>query len=43
MSLLLDGRFRFDNYVVGASNRLAVAAGRAVAESPGATYNPLFI
>ena len=43
MSLLLDGRFRFDNYVVGASNRLAVAAGRAVAESPGASYNPLFI
>ena len=43
MSVLLDGRFRFDNYVVGASNRLAVAAGRAVAESPGATYNPLFI
>ena len=41
--MLLDGRFRFDNYVVGASNRLAVAAGRAVAESPGTTYNPLFI
>src|SRR5687768_2163799 len=43
MSVLLDGRFRFDNYVVGASNRLAVAAGRAVAESPGTSYNPLFI
>ena len=43
MSVLLDGRFRFDNYVVGASNRLAAAAGRAVAESPGASYNPLFI
>ena len=43
MSVILDGRFRFDNYVVGASNRLAVAAGRAVAETPGATYNPLFI
>jgi chromosomal replication initiator protein DnaA len=43
MSVILDGRFRFDNYVVGASNRLAVAAGRAVAEAPGATYNPLFI
>src|SRR4029078_7692503 len=42
MSVLLDGRFRFDNYVVGASNRLAVAAARAVAESPGASYNPLF-
>jgi len=43
MSVLLDGRFRFDNYVVGASNRLAVAAARAVAESPGTSYNPLFI
>ena len=43
MSVLLDGRFRFDNYVVGGSNRLAVAAARAVAESPGASYNPLFI
>jgi chromosomal replication initiation ATPase DnaA len=43
MSVLLDGRFRFDNYVVGASNRLATAAGRSVAESPGTSYNPLFI
>ena len=41
--MLLDGRFRFDNYVVGAANRLAVAAARAVAETPGSVYNPLFI
>ena len=41
--MYLDGRFRFDNYVVGSANRLAVAAARAVAESPGAVYNPLFI
>lgn len=40
---MLDGRFRFDNYVVGSANRLAVAAARAVAESPGQVYNPLFI
>lgn len=40
---MLDGRFRFDNYVVGAANRLAASAVRAVAESPGAVYNPLFI
>ncbi|MFI5310482.1 MAG: DnaA ATPase domain-containing protein [Gemmatimonadales bacterium] len=39
----LDARLRFDSFVVGAGNRLAVAAARAVAESPGAVYNPLFI
>ncbi|MBI2795588.1 MAG: ATP-binding protein [Gemmatimonadetes bacterium] len=36
-------RFRFDTYVVGSANRLAVGAARAVAEAPGAVYNPLFI
>lgn len=40
---MLSGRYRFDTYVVGASNRLAVSAARAVAESPGAVYNPLFV
>jgi chromosomal replication initiation ATPase DnaA len=39
----IDPRLRFDSYVVGAGNRLAVAAARAVAESPGNVYNPLFI
>ena len=39
----VDPRARFDNYVVGSANRLAVAAARAVSESPGAVYNPLFI
>lgn len=39
----LDARYRFDNYIVGSANRLAVSAARAVAQSPGTTYNPLFI
>ncbi len=39
----LDPRSTFDRLVVGAGNRLATAAARAVAESPGAVYNPLFI
>ena len=39
----LDARMRFENLIVGAGNRLAVAAARAVAESPGAVYNPLLV
>src|SRR6185503_15052151 len=39
----VDPRHRFDNFIVGSANRLAVAAARAVAESPGVVYNPLFI
>src|SRR5919112_1537211 len=39
----VESRSRFDNYVVGSANRLAVAAARAVAESPGGVYNPLFV
>lgn len=39
----LDPRFTFDNFVIGAGNRLAAAAARRVAEAPGSTYNPLFI
>lgn len=33
----------FDNYVVGSSNRFALAAAMAVAESPATNYNPLVI
>ncbi len=33
----------FDDLVVGPANRLASAAGRRAAESPGTTYNPLVL
>jgi chromosomal replication initiator protein len=39
----VDARHRFENFVTGSANRLAVAAAHAVAEQPGLTYNPLFI
>jgi chromosomal replication initiation ATPase DnaA len=39
----LNPYFRFDTMVVGAANRLAVTAARAVAETPGTVYNPLFV
>lgn len=39
----LNEFYNFNNYVVGSSNKLAHAAAQGVAESPGVTYNPLFI
>jgi chromosomal replication initiator protein DnaA len=39
----VDARHKFENFVTGSANRLAVAAAKAVAEQPGLTYNPLFI
>ena len=39
----LDKKYNFENFVVGNSNRLAHATALAVAESPGETYNPLFL
>jgi len=35
--------YTFDNFVVGPCNRLAHASCVAVSQSPGSTYNPLFI
>jgi len=39
----LNPRYQFENYVVGISNRLAFAAGKAVVDFPGTRHNPLFI
>src|SRR5436190_527110 len=41
--MYVDARYRFENFVTGSANRLAVAAAHAVAEQPGLTYNPLFV
>ncbi len=39
----LNPRYIFDTYIVGSSNRFAHAASLAVADQPGAQYNPLYI
>jgi chromosomal replication initiator protein len=39
----LNTRYTFENFVVGASNRLAHAASLAVVEKPAQAYNPLFV
>jgi chromosomal replication initiator protein len=42
-SLRLHPDYTFENFVVGPSNRLAHASCVAVSQSPGNTYNPLFV
>ena len=39
----LNPLLSFDNFVIGKANQLAHSAAIQVAESPGITYNPLFI
>lgn len=39
----LNPRYLFETFVAGPSNQFALAACRAVAENPAASYNPLFI
>ena len=43
MTSPLDGSYRFETFVIGASNRLAASAALAVADAPGSAYNPLFV
>lgn len=39
----LNPKYKFDTFVVGSSNKFAHSASLAAAESPGDTYNPLYL
>ncbi|MEO8364366.1 MAG: chromosomal replication initiator protein DnaA [Ilumatobacteraceae bacterium] len=39
----LNPKYTFDTFVKGTSNQFALAAAQRVAETPGRSYNPLFI
>ncbi len=39
----LNPAYTFQNFVVGPSNQVAVAAAQSIANSPGSIYNPFFL
>ncbi len=43
LEMMLNPKYTFDSFVIGASNRFAHAASLAVAELPADAYNPLFL
>ena len=43
LSLNLNSKYTFEEFVSGSSNQFAYAAAMAVANNPATTYNPLFI
>lgn len=40
---MLNPKYTFDTFVIGAGNRFAHAASLAIAEAPAKAYNPLFL
>jgi chromosomal replication initiator protein len=43
ISQALNDKYTFQSFVTGASNKMACAAAKAVAENPGQAYNPFFL
>jgi len=41
--VVLNAQYTFDNFIPGPSNNFPYAASLAVADSPGKSYNPLFL
>ncbi|MCJ7740507.1 chromosomal replication initiator protein DnaA [Candidatus Microgenomates bacterium] len=42
-NIRLNLNYTFENFAVSSSNQMAYAAATAVAQTPGASYNPLFL